>query len=56
MKGTTMSSTVTLVIRTDEPRRVLTCPPNARHAGTVQWIAPEGTSTERCKVCGRTTR
>jgi hypothetical protein len=56
MKGTSMTSTITITVRTDEPRRVLACQPNARHGGRVEWVAPEGTAHERCPMCGRTVR
>ena len=51
-----MPVNVTLVIRTDEPRRVLVCEPNLRHGGRVEWVAPEGTAHEACPMCGRTVR
>jgi hypothetical protein len=48
--------TTIITVRTDEPRRVLTCQPNNRHGGRVEWIGPEGTAPEPCPLCGRTAR
>lgn len=54
MKGTAMNTVLT--VRTDTPHRVLTCPPNVRHGGTVEWVAPQGADLSKCPTCGRTTK